>query len=159
MSVVLVTAAEREAAILNNTDGIFSFDAHSIPSDYESYSNPYYSIDYLGRRAVNTYANEISASSAKYGVDQKLVESIVYLENSHGWYDGFILSPSTIRPGNINIDKWSGLLPEYTTEQIKEDPAKNIELSVKLLSEIQRRIPNSSVESVASLGSGLVLAS
>ena len=104
----LWTGEQRLEAILSGTNGIIVFDSDRTYPGHESYSNPWYSIDGIGDDAVRQNSESIQKYSLEYGIDADLFNAIVYLENSHGWYD--LGLGSSIRPGNVNVEIWGDLL-------------------------------------------------
>ena len=147
---LLSTGEERTQSILSDSQGIISFDTSSVYPGHQAYSNPWYSFDFVGDSAVSDNASNIEYSAAKYGVDPDLLRAVVYLENTHGWYDVLDPSPTSARPGNINPDLWAGLLgvpPAF----VHVFPSTNIALTAKLLSEIQERLPGATPAAIATL--------
>lgn len=149
----LHTRKERFDSILNNTPGLFSFDAHGISPEQKDYAYNWYSNREFGTSAVRANNAHIDRLAAKYHLDPNFLHAIVYMENAHGWYDEHLPWNETYRPGNVNPDLWGALVP-YSKEQLKNDPAKNLELTAKFLSRLQKRLPNRSVESMATLYNG-----
>jgi hypothetical protein len=74
---------ERYNSIINGTTGTIKISPWTGPNP----NAPVYAIPSIGIAAVRASENYISQYSAKYGVDKKLMESIVYVENSQGYYD------------------------------------------------------------------------
>lgn len=116
--------------------------------------------------------------ASEVGIDANLVMAIAYMETARGWYDypydlansidDFVLGGAgfddwafrgigfvqkTFRPMNVNPDYWAPLLEEleYMKEDVISDPRANIRVGAELLRRIRDRVPNPTVEKVASI--------
>jgi len=73
------------------------------------------------------------------------------METTHGGYDR-LFQPfdgnKTLRPMNIHAGYWKGM--GFSREELKKTN-NNIDAGVRLLRSIQDRIPNASVEQIASV--------
>lgn len=143
MANFLYYESDRVHSILGGTSDYFVYDVGSLT--YSGNIVPLHRIHAIGQTAVNLYGNTIEKYSAKYGVDSDLVKAIVYIENSQGWKDKFVeplsilgYRPSSALPMNIQPGTWGALLPGL---DIYGDYDANIELGVKLISEIASRLP------------------
>lgn len=97
------------------------------------------------------YASLIEDAADRYSLDINLLNAIVYLENSHGYYDEFIPMRRTVRPMNINRRYWRDLIGDRDIW----DPATNIDIGAMLLRRIIERIDDPTVASVGSIYNSL----
>jgi soluble lytic murein transglycosylase-like protein len=100
---------------------------------------------------VNIYSAVIDWIAAEKGVDARLVKAIMYMETTHGYYDGLIDwtgKNKSIRPMNINVDYWGNT---FGSREDMNDPIKNIRAGVEMLSRIQLNLPGGSIEKIATL--------
>ena len=99
---------------------------------------------------MNKYNNEIEAAAKEFMIPVDALKAILFLENSHGYYD--IMAPTalkkSLRPMNIYAMVWKNL--GITKEQL-EDPVVNIRAGAFILSELWRRTVDSTFAKVASL--------
>ena len=110
------TGEDRAKSIITGSNGIISFDFKSVYPGHEAYTNPIYSLDFVGKNALVENSFAINQSARKHDIDPNLLGAIVYMENAHGWFDVLNPWPKTARPGNINAERWSELLgvpPSY----------------------------------------------
>ncbi|HEX5371880.1 MAG TPA: hypothetical protein VFW84_04035, partial [Aquabacterium sp.] len=84
MTAQIIAPADRVDNIINNAPGIFQVDV-----DPSSSANHNRAIEWrwFGSRVVDVYNEYITAEANRQGVDPEWVRAIVYLENSHGYYD------------------------------------------------------------------------
>jgi hypothetical protein len=150
----LITGEDRLNDILNHGTGTIIFDSSQVYPDHEAYADPWYSRDSIGDGAVSDNMSSINTYSENYGVDKDLLSAVVYMENSHGWYDGVNPNSATVRPGNVNTEVWASLLnldPYWPNNY----PEISIELTAKILAEIQLRLPNATPAAIATLYNNL----
>ncbi|MDO6581317.1 RHS repeat-associated core domain-containing protein [Photobacterium sp. 2_MG-2023] len=112
-------------------------------------SMPWYEIGSLS--PVDDYALTIQMSANAFGIDPKLISSIMFMETTHGYYD-VILSPfgmnKSILPMNINIDYWGDA---FGSRGFLSNPHHNIWAGAKMLSSIIENMPNASVAQIATV--------
>ena len=112
-------------------------------------SAPLYEIG--GFSPVDDYALTIEMSASAFGVDPKLISSIMYMETTHGYYDA-LLSPfglnKSILPMNINVNYWGDA---FGSREFLSNPHHNIWAGAKMLSSIQANMPNASVAQMATV--------
>ncbi|PLW79179.1 Hint domain-containing protein [Cohaesibacter celericrescens] len=136
---------ERYNSIISDTPGTINI----APWSGKDPSTPYYAISSIGTKAVLDNKAYIDKYSNKFGIDEKLLESIVYLENSHGWYD-FGMG-SSVRPANIIPELWGSITGWIEPSEIITHPSANIATAAKLLAEIKERLPNATLAEIATL--------
>lgn len=169
---VVNMAEDRWESIINDTPAIFEIaedpnaKAGKIPREIDRLN------DVSGNESIyREVASEV-------GIDANLVMAIAYMETARGWYDypydlansidDFVLGGAgfddwafrgigfvqkTFRPMNVNPDYWAPLLEEleYMKEDVISDPRANIRVGAELLKRIRDRVPNPTVEKVASI--------
>ena len=110
---------------------------------------PWYEIGAMS--PVGDYALTIQMSADAFGVDPKLVSSIMFVETTHGYYD-MLLSPfgmnKSILPMNINVDFWGDA---FGSREFLSDPRHNIWAGAKMLSYIQANMPGASIAQIATV--------
>lgn len=151
---IFQTHDERLRAILGNQPGTFGFDSQTPYPGHTAYPNPPYSLDLVGDNAVSVNLSDIASAAEEFGIDQNLVEAVVYMENAHGWYDVIKPGNATARPGNINAEIWAELL-DVDPELVHSDSTINIRLTAKILSEIQERLVDPTPAAIATLYNSL----
>ena len=100
---------------------------------------------------VQKYDSEIDHAANEYGADPNLVRAIIYMETTHGYYDApldVIGVNKSIRPVNVNVDFWA---PLGAGRNDLNDPSKNVDIGVRILSEIANRVPDGSIRKIATL--------
>jgi len=150
---------QRRMSILNDTPAYFSMSG-SVATysfrDYATVAAGYASENTFGHSvastAIRAYDSYFHGASRVYGVDEGLLKSIAYMENSHGWYDTHWMAISgntvdSIRPMNIRPDLWQQLSPGGNFW----DPKTNIYAAAKLIAEIEERVPNATLAQIATL--------
>jgi uncharacterized protein (DUF697 family) len=140
--------ADRQRAILNGVYGTIIFDSNKVAQGQVSNAYNFKTFDVLGDITVATNLKSIEANAKKYNIDVNLLKAIIYLENSHGWYD--VGHGSSGGPGNIKLEVWAPLIG-MTPAQVSASPAINVELAAKLLSEIKTRLANPTSAAIATL--------
>ncbi len=109
-----------------------------------------------GARQVNLYDSDgkINAISSYLEIDSDLVRSIIFVEESQGWYDyytGKVISPSTIRPMNVHAKLWNLDCTKLTTNRYY-----NISAGSLILKSISNNIaPGSGIAHIATLYNSL----
>lgn len=97
---------------------------------------PPHSKDFFSEYSSNE--EYIKKASQKWGVDEGIISSILYLETSQGYYDKLI-SPldmnNSVLPMNINTSYWGDTLGER--QKLKYDASYNIDHGTKLIKAIQ----------------------
>ncbi|SPL72529.1 hypothetical protein [Acinetobacter stercoris] len=118
----------------------------------ETDETPFYEISYFQEVVDNlTY---ISSSAARFGVDEDLIKSIIYMESTHGYYDAIygvvpsiIKENKSIRPTNINVEAW----PMLFTRAEANNVASNIDAGAYMLRLISDRVPDKDISKIASI--------
>lgn len=151
-----------EAAILDNSKQA-AF--HVLQNPKAGGDAPWYT--WNERSEVKENEVVIEREAKKAGVDPEFVKAVVHLETTQGWYDRLAAwrdavvydtglaknrEHYTIRPMNVHATEWKGL--GYSREDLK-NPEKNVEAGVKLISRIQKRMPNAAPEEIASVYNSL----
>ena len=97
------------------------------------------------------YALTVEMAAVAFGVDPKLISSIMYMETTHGYYDAlfapFDLNKS-ILPMNINVNYWGDA---FGSREFLSNPHHNIWAGAKMLSSIQANMPNASIAQTATV--------
>ena len=112
------------------------FDIKSTPS--AKFTAPVFEISAFN--SINKYVSQVTAAATKYGVDPDLIRSVMYIEQTHGYYD-LLLQPfdknRTILPMNVHDKLWG----EFAgTRQQLLNPAHNIDAGAKILASIQANL-------------------
>ena len=145
----MLSLKERKNAILDNSKDI-KFNIASNPK--ADGSKPWYTIDaYSG---VKKNKKTIEHEAKKANISPDLVKAIVYLETTQGYYDSTLPSGvnKTIRPMNIHAEYWKGL--GYDRKDL-DNPKKNVQAGVLLLKRISDKMPNASVDKIATIYNSL----
>jgi hypothetical protein len=150
----LTTSGQREYAILNGVPGTIVFDSNPQNSSATSNAFPWYSVNSYGVNAVNNNQTIIAYEASKYNIDPNLLSAIIYLENSHGYYDLGIFG-HTVGPANIDADRWGSLFPGAFWDDVADSPSINIEIAAKILNSIQSRLVKPTPEAIATLYNSL----
>ena len=79
---IFQTHDERLRAILGDQVGTFGFDSQNPYPGHSAYPNPWYSSDRIGDNAVSVNLSDISSAADEFGVDQDLIEAVIYMENA-----------------------------------------------------------------------------
>jgi len=115
-------------------------------------SKPIHAIDYFSE--VSKHSDHIKEASIKYNVKEKLIKSIIFLETTHGYYDGlldiFDMNKS-LRPMNINVKYWGEI---FNRDDMKNSE-KNVLAGAYLLKIIEQRIGYANTEKVATIYNNL----
>lgn len=140
----------RKKSIIEDTPAVFE-----IASNSSAYSGPpWYEID--DKSEVGKWCGIIIQVSYRHQVDPRLVMAILYMETTHGWYEklypDFLEEIYPVRksvlPMNIHYRYWRSL---GVTKENLNCPYYNIEFGAILLSRIQKRIKEPTVEKIASI--------
>ena len=110
---------------------------------------PFYELK--GESQVAAFTSMIEAEALRQGIDPNLAKAIMYMETTHGWYDAPLAKLDknrSILPMNVRSDYWADL--GFSREELKE-PEHNISAGILLLKRIWDRVPDPSVEKVATL--------
>lgn len=145
--------------ILNNSRGRIENILADKPSVFEIEDNsdakgdpPIHADDNFGASVVVKHKEAIEEAAEEFGIDADLIRAIMFIENSHGWYDAFAplvgQEPKTILPMNINPEIWGG--PGFTRETAN-DPVQNIKAGARLIRQLWDRIENPTPRKVAAL--------
>jgi soluble lytic murein transglycosylase-like protein len=103
--------------------------------------------------SVDKYASAIDTAAKKWGVDPDLIRSVMYMEQTHGYYD-IVLQPfdanRTILPMNVHDTLWGKFVG---TRQQLLDPTYNINAGTKILAGIQANLApqDRTVDKIATL--------
>ena len=153
---VVNNSGDRRESILHNTPAIFVI----VENPNANNSKPNVEISAFNPISDGSIYNDIGE---KYGLDPDWLKAIAYMENTHGWYDGFPLaheiktlitgSPPSYRPMNIQYDTWKPLADQlgFNEWQVQYRVACNVELAALLLKRITVRIQQPSLAKVASI--------
>jgi hypothetical protein len=137
--------------IFTNNRKPWDFDQNAVVINKDaqpasSYAKPWYASESIGSDAVHENKQAIADAAKTYGISPDLLSSVVFMENSHGWYDNFYGQlRSSSRPGNLQ-DRWAGLVPGVSPTSLRENRVDNIFSAAKLLSEIQNHLVAQSIE-------------
>lgn len=142
----IFTAQQRKEVILQDKDVEFN----KILANSDANGNrPIYALNFYSEVQANKQIIEREAKKA--GVSSDMVKAIIYLETTQGYYDR-LLSPfglnHTIRPMNIHATYWKEL--GFSRKDLN-DPEKNIQAGIKLLKNIEDRMPNASAAEIATV--------
>lgn len=107
----------------------------------------------VGNHKLKKYEASVRKHAAATGVDPLLIQAILYMEESHGYYDeplDWAGKNKSIRPMNINVDFWGGT---FGTRKDMEDPDKNVQAGAAMLGMIHSRLPkgHNDVATIATL--------
>lgn len=100
---------------------------------------------------VNTYSAIIDKVAAEKNVEARLIRAIMFMETTHGYYDGLISWTGTnksILPMNINVDYWGNT---FGTRSELLKPENNIRAGAEMLYRIQANMTGAPVEKIATL--------
>lgn len=101
---------------------------------------------------VKSNAGIIDAAAKAKNVDARLIRAIMFMEESHGYYDAplnLIGENKSIRPMNINVAYWGDT---FGTREDMQDVTKNINAGAEMLKRIMFCLPNDTpVEVIATL--------
>jgi len=100
---------------------------------------------------VNTYSAIIDKVAAEKHVDARLIRAIMYMETTHGYYDGLISWTGynkSVLPMNINVTYWGDT---FGTRADLQDPEKNIRAGMEMIFRIQANMPGEPIEKIATL--------
>lgn len=154
---VFQTAQTRQEAMMQDLEGTFGFDSENPYPDQDVYAHSWYVRERVGDRAVSANLSDIKNAAEEFGVDQDLLEAVVYMENAHGWYDSAVswagLNSSSL-PGNVNGEVWAELLGVDPSD-VRSDATVNLRLSAAILAEIQERLVNPTPAAIATLYNNL----
>jgi hypothetical protein len=126
------------------------------PNPSANGGKPWYEWSYPASFLKDPVTSEFIESVANStGVDPTLLKAIVYMENSHGYYDyvtnalvGYGVN-RTILPANINVQYWGSL---FGTRIELMNPALNIRAGADMLLRIQANVsPGTSIAQTATL--------
>lgn len=102
--------------------------------------------------SVDKYGAFIDIVAFEKGVSGRLIRAIMYMEETHGWYDAplnWVGQNKSIRPMNINVDYWGNT---FGTRADMQDPLTNIRAGGEMLKRIIKNMPtNSPIEKIATL--------
>ncbi|MGL4755402.1 MAG: hypothetical protein ACRCXB_23830 [Aeromonadaceae bacterium] len=92
----------------------------------------------------------------KYGLDPGWLKAIAYMENTHGFYDGLPpinLVNTSYRPMNVQYKTWKPLADQlgFSEFQVQYRVEANVELAAMIIKRIAIRVPNPTLEKVASI--------
>jgi hypothetical protein len=140
---------DRIQSIINNTPAIFEIAENKNADGSEPL---------IELAAFNPINDGVIYDSmgAKYGVDPDWLKAIAYMENTHGFYDGIPplnLVNSSYRPMNVQYRTWKPLADQLGLSefQIQYRVESNVELATLIIKRIMVRVPNPTLEKVASI--------
>ncbi|KIM03888.1 MAG: hypothetical protein KN64_10625 [Sulfurovum sp. AS07-7] len=121
----------RKKALIDTTSNKCLFDVIDNRKKILVNNKPF--VELHNKNTVLKYSKDIESIATGYGISPRLVKAIMYMEQTHGWYD-IVLDLAgknkSILPMNINIDYWGEFVG--TREQL-HDPIFNITQGVKML--------------------------
>ncbi|GAD78204.1 hypothetical protein VAZ01S_150_00010, partial [Vibrio azureus NBRC 104587] len=146
---VINMEADRIASIIGNTPAIFEI----IENPNADGSKPFWESGMLNPIESSEIYNVMAT---KYGIDPDWLKAIAYMENTHGFYDGIFLLNlvnTSYRPMNVRYKTWSKLADElgFSEWQVQYRVECNVELGALILSRIIDRVPNPTIEKIASI--------
>ncbi|MFB5652902.1 RHS repeat-associated core domain-containing protein, partial [Leptospira wolffii] len=136
---ILNKGVDRRSSILNDSASIFNIAGNNRVSG----KSPAYELRFFSE--VKGNANTIASIASKKGIDKDLINAIMYMETTHGYYDRLDPTNKSIRPMNIHYKYWG---KNRSDMEIAE---KNIEFGAGLLKSIQQRLQKPTVEKAATL--------
>jgi hypothetical protein len=105
---------------------------------------------------VRQHAAAIDRVARAKGIDADLIRAIMYIEETHGWYDApldWIGTNKSIRPMNLNVAFWGDM---FGSRSDLHDPVKNIEGGAELIRRIVRCMPEGApIEHIATIYNNL----
>lgn len=116
------------------------------PSNAAAYPNPWYADP--EQEMVTRFDGWVRDATRGSSVDPDLVRAIIWMESTHGWYDRFSRSPSTILPMNVHASFWRDL---GVSRSDLRTPELNIKTGVRLLEVLWRSVDQPSIEKVATI--------
>ena len=140
----------RKDAILGNLEYA---DFSLLPNPNADGSKPWF--EWHGASQVGDYNDLIEIISRESSIDPDLTRAIMYMETTHGYYDQ-LLEPfdknKTILPMNINVNVWSSL--GFDRKEL-HNPENNIRAGVEIIKNLQKHMPDASIEEIATLYNSL----
>jgi hypothetical protein len=139
--------AARRTYVKNGAGAIFKIDGNPSANS----TAPLFEINAFN--SVNKYASAIDTAAKKWHVEPDLIRSVMYMEQTHGYYDA-LLEPfdmnHTILPMNVHDTLWGNFVG--TRKQLL-DPAYNIDAGAKILASIQANLApeDTTVDKIATL--------
>ena len=114
---------------------------------------PWNELPGIGNSALVDNSENIKNAAAALRVDNILIQAILFIETSHGYYD---IIPAvwdgnkSILPMNINTDYWGN---SFGTREELKDPAKNVAAGTIIIRMIYERLPKETqdVNTIATL--------
>jgi soluble lytic murein transglycosylase-like protein len=126
--------ADRRNYVTKGGGAIFDI----APTPSAKFTAPAFEINAFN--SIDKYAPQVTAAAMKYRVDPDLIRSVMYMEQTHGYYD-LLLQPfdknRTILPMNVHDKLWGDFAG---TRQQLLNPAHNIEAGAKILAGIQANL-------------------
>ena len=126
--------ATRRAFVKNGGGAIF----HIAPNLSADASAPIFEIKAFN--TVNKYTPYIDAAGWKWNVDPDIIRAVMYMEETHGYYD-MLLQPigqnRTILPMNVHDTLWGS---DVGTREQLLDPRFNINAGARILAGIQNNL-------------------
>jgi hypothetical protein len=144
-SPVLTKAAERRDSILKNTPAQF------VIADNPQADEKAPPVEWPWASTVDLHQTGIKTACDALGVDPDLVRSIMYIETTHGWYDGPLNAAginASILPMNVNVSYWSGLGISRKYLQLAD---VNIFVGAYILRGLVARVPSREIPKIATL--------
>ena len=135
-------ANDRKKSIIEDSPAIFEI----VDNPSAISVAPFYEIQRASE--VGKWCGIIIGLSQKYDLDSRLVEAVMYMETTHGWYDMFYPMRKTILPMNLHYKYWREL---GVTKENLDCPFYNVEFGVILLARIQARVEQPTVAKIATI--------
>jgi hypothetical protein len=132
----------RKRSIVENTPAIFQIVANQNAMG----AAPFY--EWEAQSEVGKWCGMIVNLAMKYRIDPDLINAIMYMETTHGWYDKINPARHTILPMNIHYQYWREL---GVTKEMLECPYYNVEFGAIILSRIKDRLLDPTVEKIGSI--------
>lgn len=122
---------------------------HIDPNPQANGRAPFYELDIAS--PVNGYPKEIDKASTDHKVDPDFIRAIMYVENTHGYYDTIPATfdmNNSLRPMNINTTYWGDA---WGKREALKNPSTNIDAGARLLRSIMNAMPGASIAEVATI--------
>ncbi len=146
---VIQDSGNRLKSILENTPARFEISSN-IDADG---SKPLIEVSSFNPVDSGVVYNKVGA---KYDLDPDWLKAIAYMENTHGYYDAIPLINlvgTSYRPMNVQYKTWKPLADQlgFTEWQVQYRVECNVELAALIIKRITHRVPNPTLEKVASI--------
>ena len=98
---------------------------------------------------MTSNSSAIEKVAKDFKIEPDIIRALIWTESTHGWADRIIPDPKSIRPMNINVDVWKGLVPDIG--KVYFDKEFNIRTGALIYKRLEERVTNPSIEKIASL--------